>query len=269
MRLLLIITGLLLMATTIFSQSLEFKQIADIPLAVRWMEVDKMKQLYLVKDDHTLQKYNTVGTLLNTYNENSLGSIHFVDVSNPFRLMVFYQDFATLVFLDRTLSEISRLELSDFDIAQAQAFATASDNNIWFFDNNSYTLKKISTQNKLILESPDMNMMLPDAIRANRLIESSNRVYLNAPELGIIVFDIFGNYIKTIDIKGLDFLQVYEEQLFYINDKTFNTYNLLSFFKSRLDLPILLEGRRQVCISQELIYIRYPDKIEIHQVRKK
>lgn len=265
----LLIVGFVLMVSAIRCQSIQFKQLSDIKVSVRWMEVDKMQQLYLIKDEHSLQKFSKEGVLLYEYNENSLGSIGFVDVSNPFRLMVFYQDFATLVFLDRTLSEISRLDLSEFDIAQAQAFATASDNNIWFFDNNSYTLKKISSQNELLLESQDMNLLLPEDINANRLVESGNRVYLNAPEVGLLVFDIFGNYIKTIDIKDLDYIQVYEGQLFYVKDKKFNSYHLFSFLESSLGLPMLRENKRQVCISQELIYIRYPDNIEIYAVLKK
>lgn len=260
---------ILLWSNGSLAQSIAFNKVHELNKAVRWIEVDKMQHLYLIHDEHTLQKYDKKGTFLYEYNENSLGSIDFVDVSNPFRIMLFYQDFATLVFLDRTLSEISRLDLSEFDILQAQAFATASDNNIWFFDNNSYTLKKISSQNELILESQDMNLMLPEDIEANRLIESGNRVYLNAPEVGLIVFDIFGNYIKTIDIKALEYFQIYERQLFYINDEKFITYNLFSFFTSSLELSILKQNFQQLCISQELIFVRYPDKIEIYNITKK
>ena len=100
-------------------------------------------------------------------------------------------------------------------------------------------------------------------------MEYDNRVYLNAPDIGILVFDIFGNYIKAIDILGLDYFQLYENQLFYVEDETLQSYHLLSFFKQKIELPILKPHLQQLFISQELLYLNYQLNTEIYQLKKK
>ncbi|WP_156039766.1 hypothetical protein [Aureispira sp. CCB-QB1] len=252
-----------------YAQDYTFKELKSIPKTSRWMEVDKMKQLYLVENAHTLLKYSPEGELLYQFNENSLGEISYIDVSNPFRILVYYNDYATVIFLDRTLSEIQRHDLSDLDIPEVRALGTASDNNIWIFDNNTYTLKKVDSQNQVIAESPDLSLLLTEGIDPNRLIEANARVYLNSPNIGILVFDIFGNYIKTIEILDLDYFQVYEGQIFYVEHKKFKTYHLLSFLTKEIKLPILSEKLEQLCIAQEHLYIKYPNKINIIALKKK
>ena len=256
-------------STISYAQEYTFKELKSIPKTSRWIEVDKMKQLYLIENAHTLLKYNSEGELLYQFNENSLGELSYIDVSNPFRILVYYNDYATVLFLDRTLSEIQRHDLSDLDIPEVRALGTASDNNIWIFDNNTYTLKKVNSQNKVVAESSDLSLLLTEALDPNRLIESNSRVYLNSPNLGILVFDVFGNYIKTIEILNLDYFQVYEEQIFYVEDKKFKTYHLLSFFTKEIKMPILGEKLEQLCIAQERLYIKHPNEIRIITLRKK
>lgn len=252
-----------------YAQDYTFKPVKTLSKTTRWMEVDKMKHLYLIENDHTLLKYSADGDLLYQFNENSLGQISYIDVSNPFRILAYYDDYATVILLDRTLSEIQRHDLSDLDIPQVQALSTASDNNIWIFDNNSYTLKKVDSQNQVIAESTDLNLLLSEALNPNRLLEAETRVYLNSPNLGILVFDVFGNYIKTINIPKLNYFQLYEGQIFYVEDKVFKTYHLLSFQTKKIQLPIIKENLEQLCIAQERLYIKYPNKIDIIAIKKK
>ncbi|CAA6830246.1 MAG: Unknown protein [uncultured Aureispira sp.] len=261
---------LLFSGTTLsYAQEYTFKELKSIPKASRWMEVDKMKQLYLIEDAHTLLKYSPDGDLLHQFNENSLGEISYVDVSNPFRLLVYYNDYATVLFLDRTLSEIQRHDLSDLDIPEVRALGTASDNNIWVFDNNTYTLKKVNSQNEVLAESADLSLLLTDVLDPNRLIETNARVYLNSPNLGILVFDVFGNYIKTIEILHLDYFQIYEGQIFYVENKKFKNYHLLSFLTKEIKMPILDKKLEQLCIAQERLYIKYHNEINIFTIKRK
>lgn len=261
---------LLLSCSTIgYAQEYTFKALKSIPKTSRWIEVDKMKQLYLIEDAHTLLKYSSGGDLLYQFNENSLGEISYVDASNPFRVLVYYNDYATVLFLDRTLSEIQRHDLSNLDIPEVRALGTASDNNTWLFDNNTYTLKKINSQNEVVAESSDLSLLLTDVLDPNRLIETDARVYLNSPNLGILVFDVFGNYIKTIEILNLDYFQVYEGQIFYVEDKKFKTYHLLSFLTKEIKMPIIEEKLEQLCIAQERLYIKYDNEINIFTLKRK
>jgi hypothetical protein len=246
-----------------------FKLVAQVQQPARWMEVDKMQQLYLPVGEHDLQKYDVKGVLLSRFNENSLGPITYVDVSNPFRVLVYYDDYTTVIFLDRTLSEIQRHDLSALDLPQVEALGTASDNNLWLFDNNTYTLKKLDQKNEVLAESLDLNLLLNEPLNPVRLLEANNRVYLNSPNLGLLVFDLFGNYIKTIPLLNLDYFQYYEGQIFYTQDKQLQAYHLLSFQYKNIELPVLEDNLEQLCLAQDRLYAKYPSKIEIIRVQKK
>jgi len=254
---------------SLIAQDYTFTPVHTIKKKANWIEIDNMKHLYQIEDGHTLVKYNSQGEQLFVYNENNLGDIHSIDVSNPFRIMVYFYDFSTIVFLDRTLSETRRFDLVDFDLPLTEVVASASDNTMWLFDNDTYTLKKINNQNQVVVESTDLALISEETISPNRLIEYDNNVYLNVPEIGILVFDVFGNYIKTIELLGLDYFQLYENQLFYIEDESLQSYHLLSFFKQKIKLPILKPHLQQLCISQELLYLNYSQNTEIYQLKKK
>lgn len=254
---------------TVSAQDYESKLLQNIEHQTRWMEVDKMKHLYLVQDEHTILKYSADGELLFRYNENNLGQISVLDVTNSFRILVYYEDFNTVVFLDRTLSEIQRFDLSDFEIWQTQAIGLASDNNLWIFDNNSYTVKKIDNSGEVITESDDLTLFLSKAPNPNRIIEFNDRLYLNSPNLGIIVFDLYGTYIKTIEIPDLDYFQLHNGQIFYIQDKSIKSYHLLSFLEKKINLTLTKPNLEQLCIAQERLYLKYPNKTSIFRLKEK
>lgn len=256
-------------SSCLLAQSHDFKRIYRLERTAEQIQVDKMKQLYLLENAYSLSKYSPTGDFLYRYNENNLGEISFVDVSNPLRVMVYYDDYTTLVLLDRTLSEVQRHDLSELDLAQVQALGLASDNNIWLFDNNTYTLKKIDAQNQVLAESVDLSLLLTENITPTLLLEKAARVYLNAPDAGILVFDIFGNYIKTIEITGLDAFQVYDEQLFYVQDQELYSYHLKTFFTQKIELPILEKNLKQVYVNQNIIYLHYKNYVDIIGLKKK
>lgn len=254
--------------TRLFAQEQELFIVDTIPIHSRWIVTDKMQHLFLIKNDHTLLKYDAKGKLLYEYNENSLGAISSVDVQNPFFILVYYNDYTTVVILDRTLSEVRRQDLADLYIDQVQAIGIASDNNIWLFDNNTFTLKKIDAQNQILLESNDLSMLSAQIPDPTQLIEYQNKIYLNSPDDGILVFDQYANYFKTIDIKDAPHIQLYEEKIFYVKKHEFHAYTLRSFLTQKINLPISDQNLEQINIAQGRLYLRLEDMILVAQVKK-
>lgn len=67
------------------------------------------------------------------YNNVFLGEIHFVDILNPLKILVFYKNYNFAVLLDSQLSEIETFSFSEFDIL-AQTCSLASQNRLWVYD---------------------------------------------------------------------------------------------------------------------------------------
>ena len=77
---------------------------------------------------------------------------------------------------------------------------------------------RFNALSKIVNQPGNLNQILSIKIKPNFLIEQNGFLYLNCPDLGIQVFDIFGTYVKTMGIKGLNQFQMSNEYLYYQND---------------------------------------------------
>lgn len=247
-----------------------FKALATLPNTVDYMYVDRLQRLYLIQNDYELIQCDAQGKPLYTFNENTLGPITYVDVSNPFRLLVYYDDYATVVLLDRTLSELQRYDLSGLNLPQTQAIGMASDNHLWVFDLSTGTLKKVNQSDQVLVESLELDLLLPEPLNPTRVLEYNNRVYLHDPQVGILVLDVFGTYVKTIPLpEEVSYFQWQDEKLLYTHQNILHAYEPATFLTQEVPLSILQKNAQQVCVAQELLYIRYPDRVAIFRLRKK
>ena len=55
--------------------------------------------------------------------------------------------------------------------------------------------------------------------------EINNWVYLNDPKRGILVFDNFGAYYKTIPITGVDYFQIKEDRVFHTKEQYYISFD--------------------------------------------
>lgn len=81
------------------------------------------------------------------YKNLPFGKIHSIDIINPLKVLVFYKEFNSVVLLDNQLSEITKINLNDFNIV-AQTCSVASQNRLWIYDNLSNQLVLLDYLNK-------------------------------------------------------------------------------------------------------------------------
>ena len=123
------------------------------------LEVDNLNCIYLLGESGQLKKFNPNGDSLSVFNDvKKYGSLNLMDVSNPLKVLLFYKSYATIVSLDKMLTLRNSMNLRKQGIFSVNAIANAYDNNIWVFDEQDFTLKKISEQGKLLQQTNDMRM---------------------------------------------------------------------------------------------------------------
>lgn len=241
------------------------KVLATVNIESRFAEIDRMQQLYVVTDDHTVQKYDNKGVLIKTFNENRLGSLTAVDVSNPFQPLLYFEEYQTVVVLDRSLSELYRFNLNDLGYVQVDAVGISSDNQIWLYDANNFMLKKIDSRGNIQKEGPDLSATLRDDFLPRKLIEQEYSIFVNDPDYGILVFDLFGNYQRTLQILGLNYFQVMQQQLVWMDSEaTLHRFHLYSLQEVETDLSALglaTKDLKQACWAVERLCLRYSDRI--------
>lgn len=215
----------------------EYALIKSIELNATILTSDKLGNCYAVTERQEVLKINPKGEIIFRYNNNSLGAIASVDANNPLKILVYYGDYSTIILLDRTLSQIGRINLLELGSNQVGAACVALDNNIWIYDEILFKLRKIDVNMNMLGESEDLNAQLGQTIHANFLLEKDNFLYLNDPALGVFVFDTYGTYSKTIPLLGLIRFQKVQDQLVYFKEGKLFAYHLLTFATEEISLP--------------------------------
>jgi len=237
-----------------------FRLISSFVTKANVLTLDNFGNFYTVANNR-IEKYSKEGKLLFPYEEFRYGKVGMIDATNPMKLIVYYPDFMTIVTLDRFLSPLNTYNLFSMGYQNVTAVASSADGRIWFYDNVDFKLKKIDEFGKVFRESQPLNIILSQTPNPNFIQERDNRVYVNDPELGILIFDLFGSYAKTIPIKGLKKFQVLQDQIVYFENNQLNAYQPLTFELKTLPLPDTTD-LVHVVIEKDVIGLLKKNKVE-------
>jgi len=162
--------------------------------------------------------------------------------------------------------ETGAFDLFNLDVIDVPAVGISSDNKLWIYDDLKFNLKKIDRNGDVVDQSNNLSLVLGKTLTPNFLLERSNAVYVNDPEVGILVFDLFSNYTKTIGIKGLDQFQVIDQQLVYWQDGALHIFNLKSLQTRSIDLQLPPDESQLVRIEKDRLYVRTGPFLKIYQI---
>lgn len=164
--------------------------------------VDPVGKAYLLLSSDELVTDNPLGKNRFSFYDSSLGGPDLVDVTNPFAILIFYADYGTVVVLDRTLSEVSRLDLFSLTFLQQPVIvARATDQGIWVFDSWDYRLKLIDNTGKLRLESNDLRLEIRTAAEPTAIYVDQGAVLLHyAAENRLAVFTNYGRFERWVEL---------------------------------------------------------------------
>ena len=103
---------------------------------------DNLKTDYYLSKN-TLKKRNASKEY--QYQNLSLGKIKNACITNPLQVVLFYENFNSLILLDNQLNEIQQIDGNKFETPiKIEAFGLASQNQVWLYDG---FLQKISLYN--------------------------------------------------------------------------------------------------------------------------
>jgi hypothetical protein len=93
---------------------------------------DGMENLYYIKNNVFYKKNNTESW---QYKNISLGKITKIDFQNQLKIMLFYENFNTIILLDNQLSETQKINFSENEIPiLVSATGIASQNRLWIYN---------------------------------------------------------------------------------------------------------------------------------------
>ncbi len=166
--------------------------------------VDPIGQLFYLLEDGSLARRDVAADSTYTFNDNLLGPISSIDVSNPFGPILYFEDFFRLLLLDRTLNEVDYLDLQSSNVLQAAGvFARNFNDEVWIFDEGDFRLKLLAPGGKVVKQSDDLRRRMGLNQSPTALFAAGNLLYLYYPGQGIALFSNYGRFVRW-ELKGLD-----------------------------------------------------------------
>ena len=243
----------------------QYELLYTIKIAAKNFTTDKLQNVYLLTPENEVIKYTPDGKEQFRYPNKTLGDVACLDATNPFHLLLFFPQHQTVLTLDRTMNLSGRFNLLQFGLFQVNAVGMASDGRLWAYDEVDFRLKKMDADGTVMAEGSDLSLVLGQALRPNFLVEKGQLVYLNVPDQGILVFDIFGQYQKTLPLKGLKEFHVFDDQLIYFSEGKLNSFHLKALLERSIMLPENVSPGDQVKVENERLYVLSPEDLKVYK----
>lgn len=241
----------LLLCQTCLSQSVAFE--SKIPFtADRFIGIDNYKNSYFIKD-RVVHKQGPDGNFL--FNDLQLGRITSVDIINPLKVVVFFQDTNTVVLLDNKLSEIQRINFNNLPKFLNVSTATnAGNNNLWLFNVDTQQLERYNYSAK-------MQTVVSQPFPGKLLSQASNFNYcFTLTEKKLRAFNSYGSMLNEAPSEGYEKIIQQNENLIALKKNTL--YYLPDFARKdptaahetvRLQLPELT--MKDLQLTNDFLYI--------------
>jgi WD40 repeat protein len=200
-----------------------------------YIKIDPYGNIYAVKETQ-LSKFSPQGKLLFSYSNQKLGVISSIDIFNPMKIMLFYQDAGTLVFLNEQLALIKDpLSLYDANFFTISLASYSAANQIHLFDNTNKFLITLDFNMREITRVP-LNFPSFNPLKMIELEEKS--LAFQDSESGVYLFDAFGTFNKLIPIITSHSAEVTHEFIYYTHDDVVEIYHYKVLKTETQQLPV-------------------------------
>ena len=230
---------------------------------VKDLHVDNLENIYILTAQNKVVKYTEDFKRQFDYSNNQIGEIESIDATNPQKILCFIKDFNRILVLDNTLAEINTIDLSTSEYLDVSTVARSNDNQIWLFDPINQHLVKVNDLVEKQVESNRLTDLNLGMINPVHMIEKENIVALSDPEIGVLIFDNFAQFIRIIPEKGIVDFQIFGKYLFFIQDGIYYQYHIDRYEKT--EIQNMLNGFPRFFISKGKTY--YVDNKGVRIVR--
>lgn len=237
------------------------KKLFIIKQSFHYFTTDNFNNTYLVNGEE-ISKYNNSGKLFLRFSSKRYGNITTVDATNALKILLYYKDFQQLIFLDSQLSQNGEpISLENLGYEQTDLVCSSFNNSFWIYNKQNNELLRFNENSEVIAKTGNLKQILETEIKPGFMIEHNSYLYLNCPDNGIYVFDMYGTFNKIISIKNLKGFQVSNGIIYYFNNKDFCSYDAKTFNEKCISYNDSL--LKNVRIEKDRLYLQYSDSVKV------
>lgn len=226
---------------------------------------DNLSNSYLINGEEII-KYNATGKQLLKYSNKRFGNITTIDATNALKVLLYYKDFQQLIFLDNQLSQNGEaIPLENLGYEQTDLVCTSFNNSFWIYNKQTNELVRFNENSQPIAKTGNLKQLLQAELKPDYMIEHNSYLYLNCPDIGIYVFDMYGTFNKIISLKNLPAFQVSENIIYFYKQGKFCSYNTKAFEEKCISYNDSLI--KNVRIEKDRLFLQYPDSVKVLENR--
>lgn len=212
-----------------------------------YIQADKFDNVWVVNHSEIIC-FNKQLKKVGSYSNLVLGNPTYIDVLDPFRVIVFYKNSQAVAILNNKVSDIANpIKLKDKGINDASLVCRSSKGGFWIFDRIKWEILLFDsgftpTGEKIILETiySNSNPMF--------MQEYQGILYLAFKDQGVCRYDGFGAFLGELPIKIDDFFTIVDGSICYRSGGNYFLYSLYlnenkSFESQPKCLPVKIQDR--------------------------
>ena len=230
--------------------------------------INNLGELFIINTNNQLKKLNGKGDSVGVFNQvTKYGKLSYVDAQNPWRTILFYENFSTIVLLDKYLNVLTNINLRRQNIFGVKAVAASYDNNIWLFDEQENKLKKMDDAGKVLLETVDFRLLFDSVPSPVQILDRDGFVYLYDPKKGVYVFDYYGSFKNRLPFLNWKDLTVIEKNLYGFDDSNLYSYSLGSLDLKQYPLPAAFKNYTALKVGGQKIYFLKDNNLQVYSLQ--
>lgn len=223
---------------------------------------DELGNIYALKGD-VLELYNAHGKRMARNSAKTFGRITVIDAFYSLKPMVFSRDQRQLAMLDNTLSlQGSVIDLPRNGFPWVTLACVGVQNSFWFFDERELSLTRVDEQLRPLASTGRLDQLLGFTPQPTGMLEMNNLLYVNDPQHGVLVFDLFAGYVRTLPVLDALRIEVRGAMLIFFKEGCVSTYDHLLMESKVLECPALATVR-DARIEQDRLFALTGDGVVV------
>ena len=239
-----------------------------VPGDFSYFTIDNLDNIYLVNNNNQLKKLKSNGDSAGVFNDvRKYGKLYSIDATNPLKLLLYYQNFSTIVVLDRFLNIRNVINLRKQNIFKVKTFCASYDNHIWVFDEGDGKIKKIDDNGDVMSETVDLRMIFDTIPSPTSMTDQDGFVYLYDPGKGFYIFDNYGSLKNRMSFLHWNNAEVTGKNLYGFSDTSLYQYQTGTLSLKEFSLPASFSNAIQVKAGNGKVYVLHKEGLQQYLVK--
>ena len=225
-------------------------------------------ELFTINADNQLKKYDSNGDSVGVFNDvKKYGKLTYVEAQNPWKTILFYEDFETILLLDKYLKILGSINLRDKNIFGVKAVTISYDNNIWIFDPTDMKIKKLDENGNQLMSSVDLRQVFDEVPQPVQIMDRDGLLYLYDPAKGVYIFDYYGSFKTLLPYKNWKRIFIVGKTIYGFDDHFLYSGTPPLPVEERKPLPSFLTNAKQISITPKAIWVLKNSELSWYRVQ--